>query len=238
MKADDGGPPRPSMIDRWDAVMAYDAKWIVTQWDAGCEALYGWTASEAVGRLVWEVAPGDGDRAARMRDLIALGVWRGRVTARGKADVLVKVEVEVTAQRDVEGHIASYLAKTRRVEDGGGLDPPRPVPEHLWPKQAALGDDDMRAVPSTGELRAIVKALDVTHIAGWVMLTQRDGSPWLEVDVAVPFHDEARDFVRGECGDPDALAEGGIYKFAVWRYTGAVYPVGPDGAVADDPIPL
>jgi hypothetical protein len=118
-----------------------------------------------------------------------------------------------------------------------GVPPPRPIPEHLWPKSAPLGPDDLRAIPSTGELRAIVKALDVTHVAGWVMLTQRDGSPWLEVDVAVPFEPEARDFVRGECGSDD-LAPGGIYKFAVWRYTGAVYAVGPDGAVPDDPISL
>jgi hypothetical protein len=121
----------------------------------------------------------------------------------------------------------------------------RPIPAHLWPQRGPLGPEDLRAVPSTGELRAIVAALDHEHLAGWTMLTQRDGSPWLEVDVAVPFHGEARDFVRKEVADLpsrpdrlDGLGPGGVHKFALWRYTGAVYRVGPDGAVEDDPIDL
>jgi hypothetical protein len=76
------------------------------------------------------------------------------------------------------------------------------------------------------------------------MVTQRDGSPWLEFDVVVPFHMEARDHVRQEVEGLPAhdklatFAHGGTYRFALWRYTGAVYRVGGDGAVEDDPIDL
>jgi hypothetical protein len=126
------------------------------------------------------------------------------------------------------------------------LDPPNPIPEHLWPgPHIPLGSDDLRAVPSTAELRTIAKLLDHFHLAGWTMVTQRDGSPWLEVDVAVPFHGEARDFVRREVDDLPAPADGlaglgpgGVHKFAIWRYTGKAYRCDAHGAVEDDPVEL
>jgi hypothetical protein len=102
----------------------------------------------------------------------------------------------------------------------------------------------LRVVPTTAELRQIARVLDHERLAGFAMLTQRDGSPWLEFDVVVPFHMEARDQVRQEVeGLPNherlaTFAHGGTYRFALWRYTGAVYRVGGDGAVEDDPIDL
>jgi hypothetical protein len=126
------------------------------------------------------------------------------------------------------------------------LDPPNPIPEHLFPgPRVPLGSDDLRAVPSTAELRTIAKLLDHFHLAGFTMVTQRDGSPWLEVDVAVPFHFEAREFVRQEVDDLPAPADGlaglgpgGVHKFAIWRYTGKAYRCDMHGAVEDDPIEL
>ena len=125
---------------------------------------------------------------------------------------------------------------------------PTPEPDTRTPMagtRAPLGPEDLRTIPSTGELRAIVRVLDHEHLAGWTALTQRDGSPWLEVDVVVPFHGEARDYVRREVDDLpsrpdrlDGLGPGGTHRFALWRYTGAVYRVDVHGAVEDDPIEL
>lgn len=139
------------------------------------------------------------------------------------------------------------------VDDSGdepvayyGVDqtPPRPMPPYLWPQRGPFSVDDLRMVPTTRELRAIVKLLDRDHLAGFTMLAQRDGSPWLEVDVVVPFHVGGRDWVRQEIDGlaPHealaGLAHGGLYRFVIWRYTGEVYRVGRDGAVEDDPINL
>jgi hypothetical protein len=126
------------------------------------------------------------------------------------------------------------------------LGPPHPIPEHLWPgRTTPLGPEDLRIAPSTGELRVIAQVLDHERIAGQALVTMRDGSPWLEVDVAVPAMDESRGAVRGEVDDlPEpfhavaGLAPPGIYRFAVWRYTGRAYRVDQHGAVEDDPIAL
>jgi hypothetical protein len=116
------------------------------------------------------------------------------------------------------------------------LGPPRPLPTYLWPQRGVLGPGDLRTVPSTGELRMMARTLERDHLAGQLMVTQRDGSPWLEFDVFVPFHGEARQYVQRELPKPGALAPGGIYRYALWRYTGAVYRVDHEGAVEDDPI--
>ena len=124
-------------------------------------------------------------------------------------------------------------------------DPPNPIPEHLWPQGGQPGPDDLRVAISTAELRVVARVLDHDRIAGQAMMTQRDGSPWLEVDVFVPSHGEARDVMRPEVAylpEPlDAvagLAPPGIYRYAIWRFTGRAYRVDRDGAVEDDPIEL
>ena len=128
------------------------------------------------------------------------------------------------------------------------LDPPNPIPEHLFPgPRAPLGSDDLRAVPSTAELRDHRERCST--ISTWRAgrsVTQRDGSPWLEVDVAVPFHFEAREYVRQEVDELppapadmlDGLGPGGVHRFAIWRYTGKAYRCDMHGAVEDDPIDL
>jgi hypothetical protein len=124
-------------------------------------------------------------------------------------------------------------------------DPPSPIPAHLWPQRSSLGPEDLRIAPSTAELRVIGKLLDHERIAGQAMVTMRDGSPWLEVDVFVPFDVEARDWARGETlllPEPSDAVAGlgppGIYRFAIWRYTGKAYRCDEHGAVEDDPIDL
>lgn len=125
------------------------------------------------------------------------------------------------------------------------VDPPNPIPEHLWPQRGTLGDEDLRMAASTAELRVVARLLDHERLAGYAMLTQRDGSPWLEVSVAVPAHDESRSTVRPELDhlpDPTDRVAGlgpcGVFRFAIWRYTGKAYRVDAHGAVEDDPIEL
>lgn len=122
------------------------------------------------------------------------------------------------------------------VDDPHG--PPRPLPSYLQPNAGPIWEGDLRLAISTAGLRQLAKLLDVERLAGQVLLTLREGSPWLEVAVAVPMYGEGRAFVARELDDT-LLASGGlVHKFAVWRYTEAVYRVGADGAVEDDPIEL
>lgn len=97
--------------------------------------------------------------------------------------------------------------------------PPHPLPPHLQPDPMAapLGGGDARVTPTTEELGLIARLFDHLQISGQTLLTQREGSPWLELDVA------------GERGDR-------VWHFAIWRYTCRVYRVDRTGAVEDDPI--
>lgn len=117
--------------------------------------------------------------------------------------------------------------------------PPRPIPEWLQPQSTPLADDALRIAPSTEELRTIVTLLDYERLAGQTMVTQRDGSPWLELAVVVPEHATPRDQAHALGRAPMLPVmppEPGVYKYAIWRHTCLPYRVGPDGAVEDDPL--
>lgn len=172
--------------------------------------------------LYWQIVGGDGIGDPPFES--GGSMWPGQV-------VYQLVDVDPSG----EDPVATYAIDQ---------DPPRPLPPYLWPQRSPLGPEDLRTVPSTRELRAIVSLLDHEHLAGFTMITQRDGSPWLEFDVVVPFHVSGRDWLRHEVdGTPPSedfagLARGGTYRFALWRYTNRIYRVGGDGAVEDDPIDL
>jgi hypothetical protein len=119
------------------------------------------------------------------------------------------------------------------------LDPPRPVPPELRPTiSSPLGVDDLRIAPSTAELRTIAQVLDHDRLAGQTLVTMRDGSPWIELDVVVPLHEDGRAWAASVLGRDVELAPGGIYRFAIWRYTAKAYRCNEHGAVDDDPIEL
>jgi hypothetical protein len=97
------------------------------------------------------------------------------------------------------------------------------------PDDVVMVGNDLRLVATLDELEAVVGALRSLELdQAQVMLTHREGSPWLEADaVRVPRH-------AGERW-PSGWQQAPV-RIALWRYTLAVYVVGPDGAVADDPI--
>lgn len=115
------------------------------------------------------------------------------------------------------------------------LDPPRPLPDHLRPRVAGVPDDvmivgnDLRLVLTLDELETIGRALRRLGLEdAHVMLTHREGSPWLEADaVRVPRH-------AGEQW-PSGWQHAPV-RLALWRYTLAVYELTADGAVSDDPL--
>jgi hypothetical protein len=103
------------------------------------------------------------------------------------------------------------------------FDPPNPIPAWLTPQGGPLfhSDEDLRIVLTVKEFASLATLLGSHGVTfgEWsnVMLTLRDGSPWLEVAVASGGH---------------------AAQYALWRYTGNVYRVGANGAVEDDPLDL
>ena len=98
-----------------EAVVAFDGELIVTAWDAAAERLFGWTADEAIGRAMWDVLPGDGDRMGRLRALRRDG-WKGVVVVAAKDNSHVPIECDVTHLRGPHGEI-SYRAVMRELPE-------------------------------------------------------------------------------------------------------------------------
>lgn len=111
-------------------------------------------------------------------------------------------------------------------------DPPTPVPPFLQPIKAPLGPGDLCLVATAAELAALIAATRSLDLdPSLLRIVHRDGSPWIEA-TAIRLDHEARAW-SDRLG---AAAIGEPVELALWRYTLAVYRVGADGAVEDDPF--
>src|ERR1700712_5394057 len=88
------------MVD--DGVVGTDADFRITVWNAGSERLYGYCATEVLGRPANEVAtfPGDDQRELLECELHEHGRSRVELMAVRKDGMPVEVEIVVTAMRD------------------------------------------------------------------------------------------------------------------------------------------
>jgi PAS domain S-box-containing protein len=103
-----------------DAIVALDAQWFITVWNAGAERLYGWTADEVLGRHTLEVARLEMSHEERTEVRLAVaehGRWRGEVIAYRKDGAPVWVELITVALRGAHGEITGYLGIHRDVSE-------------------------------------------------------------------------------------------------------------------------
>ncbi|MFL5840645.1 MAG: PAS domain S-box protein [Thermoleophilaceae bacterium] len=103
-----------------DAVVALDEGYFLTVWNAGAERLYGWTASEVVGRHANEVARtnlSEEERSELRRELAENGRWRGEVTVARKDGTTVEAELISVALRGPQREITGYLTIHRDISE-------------------------------------------------------------------------------------------------------------------------
>jgi PAS domain S-box-containing protein len=103
-----------------DAIVALDAEWFVTVWNAGAERMYGWTADEVLGHHTLEVARLEMSHEERTEVRLAVaehGRWRGEVIAYRKDGTPVWVELITVALRGAHGEITGYLGIHRDVRE-------------------------------------------------------------------------------------------------------------------------
>jgi PAS domain S-box-containing protein len=101
-----------------DGVVAFDAEWFITVWNAGAERLYGWTAEEVLGRHTLEVARLEMSQQERTDVRLAVaerGRWRGEVLAYRNDGAPVWVELIIVALRGAHTEITGYLGIHRDV---------------------------------------------------------------------------------------------------------------------------
>jgi PAS domain S-box-containing protein len=101
-----------------DGIIALDAQWFITVWNAAAERLYGWTADEVMGRHTLDVARLEMSHEQRTEVRVAVaerGRWRGEVMAYRKDGTPVWVELITVALHGPDGEITGYLGIHRDI---------------------------------------------------------------------------------------------------------------------------
>ena len=100
-----------------DAILARDALSRVTFWNKGAEALYGWTAQEALGRITYSLLQTRFpiDRAGIEAHLECDGYWEGELVHTCRDGRTVIVESRQALMRDEYGHPTAILEINRDI---------------------------------------------------------------------------------------------------------------------------
>lgn len=98
------------------AVIATDALGTVVYWGVGAEAMYGWTAGEALGRPITELTPQDMSEAEGIMDALKAGdPWSGVFDVRRKDGHHFRARVTDVPVHDARGQLLGIVGISRPV---------------------------------------------------------------------------------------------------------------------------
>jgi PAS domain S-box len=104
-----------------DAVMAIDNNTCITSWNRAAETLYGWKASEVLGKSIYHVLThryvNDVDDKIVIETMLKTGKWVGEVIQKRKDGSEVIVEACVSYLRDEKGDIIGMVAINRDITE-------------------------------------------------------------------------------------------------------------------------
>jgi PAS domain S-box-containing protein len=98
-----------------ESIVGIDAAHAVTYWNKGAQALFGYTAEEAMGCPIERLILLDDERAVtdwkdELAQLSSQGKWQGQVQRRRKDGSLIWTDVVASVVRSSEGHGSGYIA--------------------------------------------------------------------------------------------------------------------------------
>lgn len=99
-----------------DAIIGKTVTGLITSWNHGAERIFGYSASEAIGRPIAILAPpGHEDEMPALLERVALGerIAQFETTRRAKNGTLVLVSVSISPIRDAEGDVVGALKIAR-----------------------------------------------------------------------------------------------------------------------------
>lgn len=103
-----------------DAVIAGDSNYVMTSWNEAAEALYGWKASEVLGKRGTELLrtefPGQ-SRESILNEIKQRGFYRGDAIQSHKDGRRLQVEVDSIVTRNKTGEITGYVAFNRDISE-------------------------------------------------------------------------------------------------------------------------
>jgi PAS domain S-box-containing protein len=105
-----------------ESVVATDRERRVTFWNKGAEALFGYSAREALGMGVNCLIVPETSEVRRQRDqeeanLATCGQWQGQAPRRRKDGSLLWTDIAISAVRDRDGALAGFIAIHRDISD-------------------------------------------------------------------------------------------------------------------------
>lgn len=101
-----------------DAIFVHDLENRILYWNRGAEKLYGWSATEAIGKLLPEILPNNEFQAPTIREtLLNRGEWRDELFQVTKGGQEVIVEARWTIIRDDAGQPQSILSVETDITD-------------------------------------------------------------------------------------------------------------------------
>lgn len=91
--------------------------YIITSWNPGAEAIYGWSAHEAIGRSAQFLCNEYPGRAPDTvyRDIVATGEYTGEVIQTTKDGDRVSIDSRVVARSDQQGNITGWISVNRNI---------------------------------------------------------------------------------------------------------------------------
>jgi PAS domain S-box-containing protein len=98
-----------------ESIVGIDTRHAVTYWNNGAQALFGYTAQEAMGRPIDRLILLEDQRALsdwtdELAQLSSLGKWQGQVQRRRKDGSVIWTDVVASVVKSSEGHDSGFLA--------------------------------------------------------------------------------------------------------------------------------
>ena len=103
-----------------DAVVASDKDYHLTAWNSAAENIYGWKASEVLGRngteIIQTIFPNQ-DKEKVLASIAANGFYRGEATQLRKDGTRFPVDISSIVLHDKQGQITGYLSVNRDITE-------------------------------------------------------------------------------------------------------------------------
>ena len=102
-----------------DAIMSADLEGVVTSWNRGAEAMFGFTAEEMIGRSISVLAPPDATDQPldRLASVVELGEGRYDATRQRKDGTLIDISLTISAVRNAGGEVMAVAAIAQDITD-------------------------------------------------------------------------------------------------------------------------
>lgn len=103
-----------------DAIVSADKEFRITSWNKAAEAIYGWTAEEALGKAAFDFLGTEflhGSREEAYRELTEKGTWKGELVERRKDCTPVHVLASITQLLDPDGGRVGIVFVNRDITE-------------------------------------------------------------------------------------------------------------------------